>query len=58
MANIFTEDNKIKSIRVNALQPNQEIQVLAGDRVPADCVKIRGNSYVDVSHITGESKPI
>ncbi len=58
MANIFTEDNKIKSIRVNALQPNQEIQVLAGDRVPADCVVIRGNSYVDVSHITGESKPI
>jgi len=58
MANIFTEDNRIKSIRVNTLKPDQEIQVLAGDRVPADCVVIQGNSYVDVSHITGESKPI
>jgi len=58
MANICTEDNQIKSIRVNALRPDQEIQVLAGDRVPADCIVTRGNSYVDVSHITGESKPI
>ncbi len=58
IANIYTEDNQIKSIRVNALQPNQEIQVLAGDRVPADCIVTQGNSYIDVSHITGESKPI
>ncbi len=58
MANIYTEDNQIKSIRVNTLRPDQEIQVLAGDRVPADCIVTHGNSYVDVSHITGESKPI
>ena len=58
MANIYTEDNKIKTLRVNALKPDQEIQVLAGDRIPADCIVIQGNSYVDVSHITGESKPI
>jgi len=58
MANIYTEDDQIKSIRVNTLRPNQEIKVLAGDRIPADCIVIKGNSYVDVSHITGESKPI
>ena len=58
VANIYTEDNQIKSIRVNALKPNQEIQVLAGDRIPADCIVTKGNSYIDVSHITGESKPI
>ncbi len=58
MANIYTEDNQIKSIRVNTLRPGQEIQVLAGDRVPADCIVTGGNSYIDVSHITGESKPI
>ena len=58
VANIYTEDNQIKSIRVNALKPNQEIQVLAGDRIPADCIVIQGNSYIDVSHITGESKPV
>jgi Cu2+-exporting ATPase len=58
MTNLYTEDNQIKSIRVNALRPDQEIQVLAGDRVPADCIVSKGNSYIDVSHITGESKPI
>ncbi len=58
MANIYTADDQIKSIRVNTLRPDQEIQVLAGDRVPADCIVTQGNSYVDVSHITGESKPI
>ena len=58
MANVFIEEDKVKSIRVNSLKPGQEIQVIAGDRVPADCIVIKGNSYVDVSHITGESKPI
>ena len=58
MANIYLEENKVKSIRVNLLKSGQEIQVLAGDRVPADCVVIKGSSSVDVSHITGESKPI
>ena len=58
MANIYVEENKVKSIRVNLLKSGQEIQVLAGDRVPADCVVIKGASSVDVSHITGESKPI
>ncbi len=58
MANIYAENNQIKAIRVNTLKPDQEIQVLAGDRVPADCIVTQGHSYVDVSHITGESKPI
>ncbi len=58
MANIYVANNKIKQIRVNTLRPDQEIQVLAGDRIPADCIVTKGNSYVDVSHITGESKPI
>ena len=58
MANIYVEENKVKSIRVNLLKSGQEIQVLAGDRVPADCLVIKGASSVDVSHITGESKPI
>ena len=58
MANVYIDKKKIKQIRVQSLKPNQEIQVLAGDRVPADCLVVEGNSYVDVSHITGESKPI
>ena len=58
MANIYIEANKVKSVRVNSLKIGDEIQLLAGDRVPADCIVINGNSSVDVSHITGESKPV
>ncbi len=58
MANIYIDEDTVKSIRVQSLKPGQEIQVLAGDRVPADCVVIKGSSYVDFSHITGESKPV
>ena len=58
MANLYIRNNKVKSVRVQSLKIGEEIQVLAGDRVPADCIVIEGNSSVDVSHITGESKPI
>ena len=58
MANIYLEENKVKAVRVNALKTGDEIQLLAGDRVPADCTVIEGSSSLDVSHITGESKPI
>ncbi len=58
MATIFLEANKVKSVRVTSLKAGDEIQLLAGDRVPADCIVINGNSSVDVSHITGESKPV
>ena len=57
-ANIYIGEDKVKSVRVQSLKPGQEIQVLAGDRIPADCLVIKGNSNVDFSHITGESKPI
>ena len=55
---IYDNNDDIKEIRVNTLSPNDEIKVLAGDRVPADCIVLEGNSLIDVSHITGESKPI
>ena len=55
---IYNENDDIREIRVNTLSPNDEIKVLAGDRVPADCIVLEGNSLIDVSHITGESKPI
>ena len=58
MANLYIGNNKVKSVRVQSLKIGEEIQVLAGDRVPADCIVIEGSSSVDVSHITGESKPI
>ena len=58
MANIYIDKYETKEIRVNALKPGDIIQILAGDRVPADCIIIEGNSLIDVSHITGESEPL
>ncbi len=55
---IFDKNDDTREIRVNTLSPDDEIKVLAGDRVPADCMVVQGNSLIDVSHITGESKPI
>ena len=55
---LFDKDNNLKSVRVNTLQPGDEIQVLAGDRIPADCLVVDGESFIDVSHITGESEPV
>ena len=55
---IINKNDQIKEVRVNTLLPGNQIQVLAGDRIPADCIVLDGNSLIDVSHITGESKPI
>ena len=57
-AYIIDKNDHIKEVRVNTLSPGNEIQVLAGDRIPADCIVLDGSSLIDVSHITGESKPI
>ncbi len=57
-ANLYIDENHTKLIRVQSLKEGQEIKVLAGDRVPADCIVVKGSSYADVSHITGESQPI
>ena len=55
---LFDKDNHLKSVRVNTLKPGDYIQVLAGDRIPADCLVIEGESFIDVSHITGEANPV
>ncbi len=57
-ANLYIDENHTKLIRVQSLKEGQEIKVLAGDRVPGDCIVVKGSSYADVSHITGESQPI
>ena len=57
-ASMIDSNDQIKDVRVNTLMPGDQIQVLAGDRIPADCIVLKGNSLIDVSHITGESKPI
>jgi len=51
-------DGIIKDIPVDMVVPRDLIVIEAGDRVPADCVIIEGNSlFIDESMLTGESIP-
>jgi len=51
-------DGKIKDITADMVVPGDLVVVEAGDRVPADCVVIEGNSlFLDESMLTGESIP-
>lgn len=52
-------DGLIKDIPADMVVPKDLIVIEAGDRVPADCVIIEGNSlFLDESMLTGESVPV
>ncbi len=51
------ENDKIKEIDTSALKKGDIVLIKAGEKIPADGVIIDGNSYIDESMLTGESKP-
>ncbi|WP_311198628.1 heavy metal translocating P-type ATPase [Jeotgalibaca sp. MA1X17-3] len=57
-ANLVLEDDSIESRPVSQLQVGDLIRVQAGENIPADGVIQRGQSRVNESLLTGESKPI
>jgi Cu2+-exporting ATPase len=48
----------IKDIKISELKKEDIILIKAGEKVSADAVVTEGNSYIDESMLTGESKPI
>jgi len=56
-AHIIERDN-IKDIKISELKKEDIILIKAGEKVPADGVITEGNSYIDESMLTGESKPV
>lgn len=50
-------DGKIKKVDPETIKINDYIVVKAGEKIPLDGIVIKGNSYVDTSHLTGESVP-
>jgi len=56
-AHIIEGDN-IKDIKISDLKKEDIILIKAGEKVPADGVITEGNSYIDESMLTGESKPV
>ncbi|MBA5728598.1 copper-translocating P-type ATPase TcrB [Aerococcaceae bacterium INB8] len=57
-AHVVLEDDSIETRPVSELQVGDVIRVQAGENVPADGTIQRGESRVNESLVTGESKPI
>jgi len=47
-----------EQVLVSALRPGDRVLVRSGERVPADGVVVDGDSFVDESLLTGESRPV
>ncbi|WP_026461365.1 copper-translocating P-type ATPase [Adhaeribacter aquaticus] len=52
------QDGETVNIRIDALQKNDLILVKPGEKVPADGLIEEGESYINESMLTGESKPV
>lgn len=57
-AQVVLADESIEERPVTELKVGDIVRVQAGENVPADGIIIRGNSRVNESLLTGESKPI
>jgi len=56
-AHLIKKD-EIKDVKVKELSRGDTILIKAGEKIPADGKIIEGDSYIDESMLTGESKPV
>ncbi len=52
------EGDKVIDVKLEALVPGDTILIKPGEKVPADGIVIEGESYLNESMLTGESKPV
>ncbi len=52
------KDNETVDINISELRPNDIVLVKPGEKIPSDGIIFEGESYVNESLLTGESKPI
>lgn len=50
--------NETEDVKISELEAGDLILVKAGEKIPADGTIKKGNSYIDESMLTGESKPV
>ena len=55
---VFSEGGERETIAVSSLERGDCVEVKPGERIPLDGTVIRGESEVDESLLTGESKPV
>lgn len=54
----LVEGETIKDIQIKSLKPNDLILIKPGEKIPADGIIEEGNSNINESMLTGESKPV
>ncbi|MFO7727153.1 MAG: copper-translocating P-type ATPase [Desulfonatronovibrio sp.] len=57
-ANVLEENGETREVRISKLKTGDVLLVRPGEKIPADGQITDGQSYVDESMITGESKPV
>ncbi len=57
-ANLVTEDGEVRTVRVSSLEKGDVVLIPPGESTPADGEIINGESSMDESMLTGESKPV
>ena len=57
-ARLFQADGSLREVDNSTLNPGDQVEVRAGDRVPADGVVLSGQASLDTASITGESVPL
>ena len=56
-AHLFKENNVVE-VDISELKSEDKILIKPGEKVPADGTIVKGNSYLNESMLTGESKPV
>ena len=57
-ARLFQADGRLLDVDNGTLKTGDQVEVRAGDRVPADGVVLSGQASLDTASITGESVPL
>ena len=52
------DDGETKSVEISDLKKDDQLLVRPGEKIPADGIIIEGDSHVNESMLTGESKPV
>ncbi|HZJ68986.1 MAG TPA: heavy metal translocating P-type ATPase, partial [Candidatus Eisenbacteria bacterium] len=56
-AHLF-KDGELVEVDLSELSPKDKILIKPGEKIPADGIIVKGNSYINESLLTGESKPV
>ena len=54
----ISDDGSVEKVKLDKLQKGDHIQVKPGAQIPADGLIIKGESHLNESMLTGESKPV